>query len=225
MSGKTSIRKEKSMTYHISRAISYCHTLIDTEDECLDDIISLIIDHYEIYSKKHFLSYSRCCNSFNTEYQEKKSGKHLERNEFSVPRLLNMKSLNRKELSDFIGKSGWSNDKGQIVYPGWNMVCLDYKLEERNGIMKARKPPVDPERVERSWCEGDPLNKRGFHEKQDFETNNMNKTGQREMTMTPVKNKFFHREQYYNDEYIKLRCSGKKETKEEPNTIVKEKCR
>ena len=56
MLGKMPIRKEKSIKDHISRATSYCHTLVDCDDECLDDIITLLIEHKEIYGNKHRLS-------------------------------------------------------------------------------------------------------------------------------------------------------------------------
>ena len=209
---QTNIKEDLSMVS------SYCHSLITSDDESLEHMVAVLKNHFEIYRKKHRLSYADCCNSFNTEYSQKKDGYHKGRRLLNVNYLLNLESLTRIELSNFIKSSGWTDQKGKVVYPGWNLACLDYSLGKRHGIDEIKDYLCQQEERKGPICEEETLKKRGLTEQENSEVIKDNRTEKKESLITPMKNKYFNKGQYHNLEYEKMRRGIRSENKQVMNT-------
>ena len=209
---------QKNIKEDLSMVSSYCHSLITLDHASLKHIVAILKNHFEIYRKKHRLSYADCCNSFNTEYSEKKDGYHKGRSPLNVSDLLNLESLTIVELSNFIRSNGWTDQKGKVVYPGWNLACLDYCLEKRHGMEKVKDHLWQQEEIKEPICEEETLKKRDFIEQEKSEIKEVNRGEKKESIITPIKNKYFDKCQYHNQEYERMRRGIRSENKEMKST-------
>ena len=222
MMDKVEDSEEKCNKVDLDMVSSYCHCLVDMQDKSLQHMVSVLQNNFKTYGKKHRLTYSSCCNSFNTEYSEKKNGQHKERNPLNVHYLLNLKPLTAIELSEFIGRNGWMHGNSSIVYPGWNLMCLDYDLEKRHGIERIKSKLLQQEEMKEDDFEEETLKKRHIIEQEGSELKKQNRSCKKEHSIKPISNKYFNRDQYHNDAYTRIKKGKISQNKEPKSKIEKD---
>lgn len=223
MIGENENPTENDMKVHLSMVSSFCHSLVDFNGEPLEHIVALLQNHFQKYKKKHPISYSDCCNSFNTDYHEKKNGCHRVKSALHIHYLLNLKSLTTTELSQFIKRNGWADDNGRIVYPGWGLACFDYGLEKRHTIVKENHTIIQLDQTREQDHEEETLQKRCQVEQEKCTIDNQERADDLQSTKTPIKNKYFNREQYHNEQYKRMKRERTSDEKERSSTAKKER--
>ena len=121
---------------------SHCHSVIQEDDDDLEHIIIVLKDHFQRYKNKMKISYNSCCHLFTTAKFDSDNGEHISRNILSLRYLMEVNTLDKHKMTQFIVENGWSDKKGRILYPGWNMPCNQkYSLHKRLGIESRNEKP------------------------------------------------------------------------------------
>ena len=204
---------------------SYCHSVIQEDDEDLDHIIDLLKENFVRYRYKKKISYNNCCHTFTTAKFDADNGDHISKNGLSLRYLIDIETLDKQKMKEFIIENGWSDMKGNILYPGWNMPCSKvYNLKKRLGIEGQKGYLSHVKEEKKKIPEEETLMKRNVNEEsQDQHSKNDNIVIDKG-SIVKMMNKYFDREQYHNQEYEKM-IKGKKrsENKEFKSATKKDK--
>ena len=205
-------------------AASHCHSVIDQQDTNLDYIIDVLKDHVQRYGYKMKVSYNSCCNVFTTGKFDKDHGDHSLKSKESIRYSMNLETLDRQKMIQFIVERGWTDLKGRILYPGFNMPCLPlYDIKRRLGIETGNNESGHMKEMAKIKEEEEPLTKR-TEPIQMHNQESVVESGRKDKALaTPMKNRFFKKEQYHNEEYVRRRNSERKEVRNENTKIIKAK--
>ena len=202
--------------------LSHCHSIVEENDKSLEHMVDLLKDHVERYGFKKRISYNSCCNTFTSQKFDNDNQEHKSRSKKSIRYLMDVGSLDRKELGQFIVFNGWTDSKGRILYPGWNIPCLpEYDLKRRFGMVRDQFEIVKEPKMLEQKDEEEQLAKRNDLLQIQHGNEVVENLTNDSKIITPTKNRFFHKEQYHNKEYDKIKNSERKGEKGENRKVWK----
>ena len=203
---------------------SYCHSVIQEDDKDLDHIIELLKDHFVRYRYKKKISYNSCCHTFTTAKFDADNGDHISKKGLSLRYLIDMETLDKQRMKEFIIENGWSDMKSNILYPGWNMPCSKmYNLKKRLGIegQKDSLPQIKEEK--KTIQEEENLMKRNVNEETQYQHSKDDNVVIAKDSIVKMMNKYFNKEQYHNTVYDRMKKGTTSEKKELHSATKKDK--
>ena len=137
---------------------------------------------------------------------------------------MDIETLDEERMKRFIVENGWSDLKGKMLYPGWNMPCNQkYNLSKRLGIDNRNEKSDRENRANNANDKEEVLMKREEGIEIQEEQSKVEKMIRVEKIIKVKPNKYFDRNQYFNYEYERIRRERTPDKKERTSTAKKER--